>query len=75
MNHPIITRQTLDLVINQLEKYNKELDNQKQITVIFYLDNETEDAELTLHVDSLEAEIKVNDSLLKELYELKEIKY
>ena len=64
MNHPIITKPLLDLVINQLEKYNEEL--------LFLTNN---DNHYTFGIDTYQAEIKVNDSILKELYELKEIKY
>lgn len=66
MNHPIITKPLLDLVINQLEKYNEALESRIGNLQYFPYNHPKE---------SCEAEIKVNDDILKQLYELKEVKY
>lgn len=68
MNHPIIKKETLKLVINQLEKYNESL-----YTEIYF--NEQADLPNEFLKEDLKSEIKINDSLLQELYQLYEIKY
>jgi hypothetical protein len=76
MNHPIIKKETLKLIINQLEKYNEELDyNLYECEQEFKTAGETIHFILNASIDGLKAEIKMNDSLLQELYQLYEIKY